>query len=190
MEVTAGEVSSAAAGFVGDIEQVPPMVSAVKIGGKRLHELAREGQVVDREARPVTVSRFDTAPTADPLVYDLAVDCSSGTYIRVLAADLGAALGGGAHLRRLRRTAVGPFGLEDCSPLDDIELRPLADLLRDMVVVDVDGTVAEQVRNGRSLGPSSGSGRVAVRGPEGQLLAIYEVRGGELRAAKVLAGSR
>jgi tRNA pseudouridine55 synthase len=190
MDVTPDDVAAAAKQFVGDIEQLPPMVSAVKIGGKRLHELARQGQVVAREARPVTVSRFDTGATGDPLIYDLAVDCSSGTYIRALVADLGTALGGGAHLRSLRRTAVGPFQLGDCCQVEGVELRPLADLLRGMVIVDVDEAVAAQVRNGRSLGPSRGSGRVAVRGPSEQLLAIYEVRDGELRAAKVLAGER
>ena len=83
------------------------MVSAVKIDGKRLHELARaRGR---SPARPVTVYRYDVEPTDDPLVYRAFVDCSSGTYVRVLAADLGHALGGGAHLRKLRRTSVGAF---------------------------------------------------------------------------------
>jgi tRNA pseudouridine55 synthase len=190
MAVTPGEVGAAATTFVGEIEQVPPMVSAVKVGGKRLHELARQGQVVDREARLVTIGRFDTQPTSDPLVYDLAVDCSSGTYIRALVADLGTALGGGAHLQSLRRTAVGPFSLDDCCGLDEIELRPVGDLLRGMVIVDVDETVAIHVGNGRSLGPSGGSGRVAIRGPEQELLAIYEVRDSELKPVKVLAGGR
>ncbi|MEL7158771.1 MAG: tRNA pseudouridine(55) synthase TruB, partial [Actinomycetota bacterium] len=178
----------ATTGFVGDIEQVPPMVSAVKVDGKRLHELAREGKEVAREARPVTVGRFDVAPTDDPLLYDLSVDCSSGTYIRTLAADLGTALGGGAHLASLRRTAVGPFTLDDCCSLDDVKLTPVIDLVRGMTVVDVDEVVADQVRNGRSMGPSPGSGRLVVRGPEEELLAVYEARNGELRPLKVLAG--
>jgi len=187
MDPAVSEVEAAAATFVGDIEQIPPMVSAVKVDGKRLHELAREGKEVAREARPVTVGRYDVTPTEDPLVYELAVDCSSGTYIRTLVADLGTALGGGAHLVELRRTAVGPFTLDDaCSP-DDIELRPIADLLRGMAVVDVDDVVAGQVRNGRPLGPAPGSGRLAVRGPDAELLAVYEARNGELRPVKVLA---
>ncbi len=93
--------------LVGAIMQVPPMVSAIKVGGRRLHELAREGIEVERAPRPVTVRRFDVAPTDDPLVYRIEVLCSSGTYIRTLAADLGHLLGGGAHLRALRRTSVG-----------------------------------------------------------------------------------
>jgi tRNA pseudouridine55 synthase len=189
MDPTPDQVSEAATGYVGPIEQIPPMVSAVKVGGKRLHELAREGQVVDREPRPVTVTRFDLTPTDDPLVYDLAVDCSSGTYIRTLVADLGTALGGGAHLRSLRRTAVGPFTLDDACPIDDLDLRDLIDLVRGMAVVDVDEVVAAQVRNGRSLGSAPGSGRLVVRGPEKELLAVYEARDGELRPVKVLAGA-
>lgn len=188
MSVTPEQVAAAAARFVGDIEQIPPMVSAVKVGGRRLHELAREGVEVAREPRPVTVHRFATAATDDPLEYELEVDCSSGTYIRTLVADLGHALGGGAHLCRLRRSAVGPFGLSDCCPLDAVELRPVSDLVRGMAIVDVDEVVAGQVRDGRSFGPSQGTGKLAVRGPEGDLLAIYEARGGQFRPVKVLAG--
>jgi tRNA pseudouridine55 synthase len=109
MSVTLGEVQAAARALTGDILQVPPMVSAVQIGGKRLHELARAGIEVEREARPVTVHSFHAAETDDPLVYRVTVSCSSGTYVRSLAADLGSMLGGGAHLRDLRRTAIGPF---------------------------------------------------------------------------------
>ncbi|MGF1599927.1 MAG: tRNA pseudouridine(55) synthase TruB [Acidimicrobiales bacterium] len=187
MTVTPDEVAAAAERFVGAIEQIPPMVSAVKVDGRRLHELAREGKEIAREPRPVTVRRFDVGPTDDPLVYDVTVDCSSGTYIRTLAADLGTALGGGAHLASLRRTAVGPFPIDDCRPLDDVELRPVTDLLRGMTVIDVDQTVAAQVRNGRPLGPAPGSGRLVIRGPGENLLAVYEARNGQLVPLKVLA---
>ncbi len=181
-------VTAAAERFVGHIEQVPPMVSAVKVDGRRLHELAREGKEIAREPRPVTVHGFEVTPTDDPLVYRFDVHCSSGTYIRTLAADLGQALDGGAHLVRLRRTEVGPFTLDDCSPRAEPVLRPLVDLVRGMAVLDVDEVVAAQVRNGRSLGPAPGSGRLAVRGPDEELLAIYEARNGELHPVKVLAG--
>ena len=109
MQVDLGQVVAAAATLTGPIMQVPPMVSALKVDGRRLHELAREGIEVEREPRPVTVHRFDVDSTPDPLVYRVEVECSSGTYVRSLAADLGHALGGGAHLRSLRRTAVGSF---------------------------------------------------------------------------------
>src|SRR6478752_7517825 len=112
------QVRAAAARLTGEIMQVPPMVSALKVDGRRLHELAREGIEVERAARPVTVHSFTVEPTADRLVYRIAVHCSSGTYVRSLAADLGELLGGGAHLRALRRTAVGSFGeSESASPL-------------------------------------------------------------------------
>ncbi len=189
MTLDPADVLAAAAAFVGDIEQVPPMVSAIKVDGKRLHELAREGKEVERKARPVTVHRFDVEPTDDPLVYLAEVACSSGTYIRTLAADLGRALGGGAHLRGLRRLAVGPFTLDDASPLDEPELAPVGELLRGMPVLEVDDDVAERVRNGQSLGPSAGAGMVAVTDGSGQLLAVYEVRDGTLAPAKVLVGN-
>src|SRR6476659_6449748 len=112
MPITRDDVEHALPRFLGDIEQLPPMVSAVKVGGRRLHELARAGQEVERAPRPVTVRRFDVEPTDDPLVYRIEVDCSTGTYVRTLAADLGRALGGGAHLRGLRRTAVGSFNVD------------------------------------------------------------------------------
>ncbi len=192
MTVALDDVVAAAKELTGDIEQIPPMVSAIKVDGKRLHELAREGKEIAREARPVTVGRFEVTATDDPLLYSVSIDCSSGTYIRSLAADLGTALGGGAHLASLRRTAVGPFTLDDCSSVEEPTLHPVIDLLRGMAVIDVDDVVADQVRNGRSMGPAPGSGRLVVRGPEAELLAVYEAREGELRPVKVLAapGSR
>ena len=91
------------------------MVSALKVDGRRLHELAREGIEVERAPRPVTVDRFDVEATDDPGVLAIDVECSGGTYVRTLAADLGRLLGGGAHLRHLRRTAVGPFTIAEAA---------------------------------------------------------------------------
>lgn len=180
------EVAAAAARFVGDIEQIPPMVSAVKVAGRRLHELAREGQEVERQPRPVRIDRFDVEPTDDPLVYRAHIECSSGTYIRSLAADLGRALGGGAHLRNLRRTRVGPFPVSDARTLDELDLRPAVDLVGDLPRIEADAELAAAVSAGRSLGPASGSGRVAVVDTAGSLLAVYEVVDGQLRPAVVL----
>lgn len=185
--VTLDDVLAAAAQLTGPILQVPPMVSAVKVGGKRLHELARAGVEVDREARPVTVHRFDVAPPTDgsPGVYAVEVDCSSGTYIRTLAADLGTALGGGAHLRNLRRTAVGSFTVEEARPLevltDDHVLAPV-DALRDYPTVEIDAAQLVLVGHGR---PLSGlpAGTVGVRSAAGDLVAVYE----DGRPAVVLA---
>lgn len=188
MRPTPEQVSAAAAALTGDIEQVPPMVSAVRIEGKRLHELAREGIEVERPARPVTVHRYDTAPTDDPLVYSLDVHCSSGTYIRTLAADVGTALGGGAHLRNLRRPSVGPFTLADASPVDEPVVLPLFEMLRGLPRLDVDATVADRVKVGQALGPSNGHGQFAIVGPGDELLAVYEIREGVMVPAKVLVG--
>jgi tRNA pseudouridine55 synthase len=183
-------VASAAARFVGDIEQIPPMVSAVRVDGKRLHELARQGIEVERKARPVTVHRFDVEPTDDPLVYTVEVACSSGTYIRSLAADLGTALGGGAHLRNLRRISVGSITIDQAQAIDDFELQPIDLLLGSMPILQVDQAVAERVSHGQRLHPggSTGRGMVAIKGPDNSLLAVYEARDGELRPAKVLVG--
>ena len=189
MELDPAAVAEAAAKFVGDIEQIPPMVSAIKVDGKRLHELAREGKEVEREPRPVTVHRFDVTPTDDPLVYRAEVDCSSGTYIRTLAADLGHALGGGAHLARLRRTAVGPFTLDGAADVTDITLGPVIDLLRGMPVLAVDAETAKRVSHGQALGPAGGPGHLAVTDDSGELLAVYESKDGNLCAAKVLSGA-
>jgi tRNA pseudouridine55 synthase len=187
-QLTPSAVAEAALGFVGAIEQIPPMVSAVKVDGRRLHELAREGREVERQPRPVRIDRFDVAATDDPLVFRAHIDCSSGTYVRTLAADLGTALGGGAHLRNLRRTRVGPFTVGDARPVDDLALRPAADLVAGLPRVTADAELARMVAAGRSLGPTPGSGRMAVVDAGGELLAVYEVVGGELKPAVVLVG--
>ena len=188
MSPTIDQVVEASKQFVGAIEQIPPMVSAVKIDGKRLHELAREGIEVDRPPRPVTIHDLQIEATEDPLVFRMSVHCSSGTYIRTLAADLGTALGGGAHLRGLRRTAVGRFTDEIAASVEEAELRPLAEMLSHLPTMQVDEAVAAQVKNGRNLGESSGSGQLAIVDGEGELLAVYESRDGQFRPVKVLVG--
>lgn len=190
-EVTVAAARAAARGLVGDIEQVPPMVSAVQVGGRRLHELARAGIEVERAARPVTVHSLDLEPTDDPMVMRMAVTCSSGTYVRVLAADLGTRLGGGAHLRRLRRTAIGPFTDSDAVALDDVDpaglLPPLAAVAH-LARVEVDDEGAAAVAHGKVLPGWEGRGPWAVTGPAGDLLAVYEpFRAGLAKPAVVLA---
>lgn len=180
--VTDEQVRAAAAGLTGSILQVPPMVSAVKVDGRRLHELAREGIEVERKARPVTVHRFDVAPKAgEPGVYQVEVECSSGTYVRTLAADLGHALGGGAHLRNLRRTAIGSFTLAEARPLADLLVTPITEVLRDYPSIEVSSEVALAVGFGKVLERSvlgvddaTDEGPWAVLDDGGQLLAVYE----------------
>ena len=180
--VTESEVRAAADALTGEILQVPPMVSAVKVGGRRLHQLARAGVEVERTPRPVAVYRFDVEPhQQQPGIWRVTVECSSGTYVRTLAADLGSALGGGAHLRALRRTAVGTFGLDDARPVEAPEILPMAAAVRHLASVHVGDEVEADVRHGRVLGlgrlgvpESEPSGPWAVHNAEGALLAVYE----------------
>jgi tRNA pseudouridine55 synthase len=173
--------------LVGEIDQVPPMVSAIRVGGRRLHELAREGVEVERAPRRVTVHRFDVVGWAEPQVLAIEVECSAGTYVRTLADDLGRLLGGGAHLRNLRRTRVGDFTLDDARPPDDCELQPVASAVRTLASVTVDAGVATLVGHGRVLDAWAGDGPWAVFGPDGELLAVYEAFRGQAKPAVVLA---
>lgn len=192
--LSAEAVSEAAARFVGEIEQIPPMVSAIKVDGRRLHELAREGIEVERAARPVTIHRLTTSGfDPDGPTVELEVECSSGTYIRTLAADLGTALGGGAHLRDLCRTRIGSFGLGEARPVDRLELLAPVDGLRDVAAVTVDADTAAAVAHGKVLADdlvaSGEPGPWRVIGPEGDLLAVYaRHRESSLKPAVVLAG--
>ena len=190
------EVAAAAVALTGPIEQVPPMVSAVKVGGRRLHELARQGVTVERAPRGVEVYRFATEPTDDPLVYAIEVECSSGTYVRVLAADLGESLGGGAHLRALRRTAVGNFRVEESVDLDALDRSALAlpaalvdHLARCVVDEDVAGLVGHgRLLERRVLG-ATGEGPWSVFDAAGELLAVYESVANERAKPLVVLGA-
>lgn len=194
--VTLEEARKAAARLTGDILQIPPMVSAVKVGGRRLHQLAREGIEVERAPRPVTVARFDLEAGPGGALR-AAVECSSGTYIRVLAADLGAALGGGAHVRDLRRVAVGPWTEADATPLDRVVpecVRPPSAMLPWLAAAQVTGEEEAAVHHGRPLSTHDlgweGDGPWRVLDPDGDLLAVYEpFRDGLAKPRVVLAGA-
>jgi tRNA pseudouridine55 synthase len=178
----------AAEHLTGRIEQVPPMVSALKIGGRRLHELAREGIEVERAPRPVTVESFTVDAGSAPGLLDIEVVCSAGTYVRTLAADLGRLLGGGAHLRNLRRTAVGDFTLEQAGSPDDCELMPVDTAVRGLRKVVVTDDDAARVANGQVLPRFEGDGPWAVYDAGGRLLAVYETfRDVEAKPSVVLA---
>jgi tRNA pseudouridine55 synthase len=194
-EVSLADVRAAAATLTGPIEQVPPMVSAVKVGGRRLHALAREGIEIDRAARPVTVYRFDVVPGLTPGVFRIDVECSSGTYVRVLAADLGRALGGGAHLRNLRRTRIGSFSVEDARLVDELTpavvLTP-AQALRDLDQVVVPTDVQRDVARGLALDRVplgvTGDGPWGLVDDGHRLLAVYEATETDrIRPAVVIA---
>lgn len=190
--VTTGDVRRVVAEHLtGHIEQVPPMVSAIRVDGRRLHELAREGIEVEREPRACEISRFDIDSTGEAGVYSIDVECSAGTYIRSLAADLGRLLGGGAHLRALRRTAVGPFTLAEAEPPDVCELLPVDTAVRHLSTVEIDRETALLVANGRVLPAWDGDGPWAVRSPDGELLAVYvRFRDVEAKPAVVLPTAR
>lgn len=180
-EVSIEAVRSAAQGLTGEILQVPPMVSALQVGGVRLHTLARQGIEVERAARPVIVHEFVVEPTDDPLVLRIRVRCSSGTYVRSLAADLGRLLGGGAHLRDLRRIAIGSFRVEEAKPIEAVgnaDLMAPAAALRDLPAVRAGADVVAAARTGKVLATErlgvSGDGPWAVLGDDGALVAVYE----------------
>ena len=180
------EVREAFAAMLGDIEQVPSAVSAVKVDGKRAYARVRAGEDVHLAARPVTVHALDVGSVThrdEALDVDISVRCSSGTYIRAIARDVGAALGVGGHLTSLRRTEVGPFGLADAHTLAGLEERfevvPIADVARRCFpTYTLTPDQAADVRVGRRLGVDLGaSGPVALLDDQGGFLALYEQRG-------------
>ncbi|GAB3197282.1 tRNA pseudouridine(55) synthase TruB [Nocardioides hungaricus] len=187
-------VRSAAAEFVGDLMQVPTAVSAIKVDGRRAHQRVRAGEDVELAARPVTVHeltvhRVSTGSPGSIVEVDVSVRCSSGTYIRAIARDLGARLGVGGHLTALRRTAVGPYGLAVARSLDelgeDFALLPIADAARAAFpAYDLDEAGAADVRVGRALDLEL-AGLTAVFAPDGEFLALYEPRDGRARAVAV-----
>lgn len=195
-------IAAAVAAQRGRIAQVPSTVSAIKVDGRRAYDLARRGEAVELRAREVTVSRFDVADRIERTVsvngvdvrvadVDAVVDCSSGTYVRALARDVGAALGTGAHLTALRRTAVGPFSVDDAVDLEDDALDVHAALLhpadvarRLFPVVTLDTSDAKDLTDGKrvQVGHEDTEGPVAaVAEDDGRLIGLVAVRRGALR---------
>jgi tRNA pseudouridine55 synthase len=185
-------VRAAAAEFVGTIEQVPSAVSAVKVDGKRAYARVRAGEDVVLEPRTVTVHELvvrDVRPAGETTDVDVSVRCSSGTYIRAIARDLGAALGVGGHLTALRRTSVGPYDLSVARTLEslaeDFAVLPMAAAARAAFAsLDLDAEQATDVRFGRSLDLDL-AGVSALFDPAGEFLALYEPRDGRARAVAV-----
>jgi tRNA pseudouridine55 synthase len=184
-------VRSAAAEFVGDLMQVPTAVSAIKVDGKRAYQRVREGEDVELAARPVTVHELAVTEVrdADGIELDVSVRCTSGTYVRAIARDLGARLGVGGHLTALRRTAVGPYDLAAAHTLgalaDELVLMPIADAARAaFTCVDLDEAQTTDVRYGRALDLDL-AGLTALFGPAGEFLALYEPRDGVAKATAV-----
>ncbi|EID52671.1 tRNA pseudouridine(55) synthase TruB [Saccharomonospora xinjiangensis] len=193
--VSDAEIEAGIAALTGDILQKPSAVSAIKVGGKRAYAMVRAGEDVDLPARPVSVYRFDLRATrrdAGSLELDVMVDCSSGTYVRALARDLGAALGVGGHLAALRRTSAGPFTLAKARTLDDVEREPgLSLTLAEAVAAafpraDVDASSAAAIRHGQRVPATGLSGTYGVFAPDGRVLALAEDAGHTARPVVVL----
>ncbi len=190
-------VAAALTRLTGAQQQVPPVVAAVKLGGERLYAKARRGETVDRAARPITVHALDLrgfqggpAPLAT-----VAVTCSGGTYVRVLAADLGRALGSLAHLASLRRTAVGPFTEQTAHALDELEGAALEQLLLSPAAAMASGAAAVRalsdqeaaaLATGQSLDPTGLGEPVAAIAPDGRLVAVIQDAAGRARPRVVL----
>lgn len=179
--ITEAQIDGAVAALRGDIDQIPSAVSAIKVDGQRAYKLAREGQTVELAPRKVRINRFDVLAVRrhDGLVdVDVEVDCSSGTYIRALARDVGDALRVGGHLTALRRTAVGRFGLDEARTLDELADSPRLSYSLDEACLlafprrDLTTDEAEDTRHGRALKPAGIDGTYAATAPDGKVIAL------------------
>jgi tRNA pseudouridine55 synthase len=199
INVSEDELQRAVRGLTGQIQQVPPGVSAIKVAGQRSYRLTRAGAAPILAARPVTVSAFavDALRRAGDIVdVDVRVRCSSGTYIRALARDLGAALGVGGHLTALRRTSVGPYEVGQAATLDQLaerlELMPLAQAARAAFGHrELTAEEAARIAHGGRL-PALGSGQapVAAFAPDGSLVALLTEADGQARSLAVFAAGQ
>lgn len=200
--LTRTEIEHAAMQLTGDIDQIPPMHSAIKVGGRKLYDIARSGQSIDRAPRRVTIERIDVldftvddgAGTATAAVD---VTCSAGTYIRSIAHDLGGLLGTGAHLSALERTASGRFKLEDATPLETLKAEPdwrpyliaPLDALADMPRVTLSPENAAHLAHGRAIPADIPDGVTAAAIYAGELAAIVTARGSAWHPHKVFLHS-
>ena len=176
--------------FLGDIMQVPPMVSALKVDGKRLHQLAREGIEVERQPRPITVHSFTVEPTAEPNVLSARIHCGSGTYVRSLGADLGEALGGGAHIRALRRLSTGPFDVSEASSIESPVLLPVERIVAHLNGHTLDEKGIDDTLYGRVRDAFDGEDPWAVFDESGNLVAVFERFRDTLAKPTVVFGGR
>lgn len=193
--VTDAALQAAVKGLTGQIMQVPPRVSAIKVDGRRAYKMARKGQEVELKPRPVTVADFTVTAVRrhdDLIDVDAVITCSSGTYIRALARDIGAGLGVGGHLTALRRTAVGRFGLEQARTLEELAAEPRLSYTLDEACLlsfprrDLTAEEADHVRHGRPLRPAGIAGVYAATAPDGQVIALLEDHRNRTKSVVVL----
>jgi tRNA pseudouridine55 synthase len=176
--------------LVGDILQVPPMVSALRVDGVRLHELARQGIEVERVARPIHVYDFVVESTDDPLVLRAKVRCGGGTYVRTLGADLGTLMGGGAHIRTLRRHAIGPYSIDESCTVEAPVLLDVIEAVRGMQQHVLSEADIDDVLFGRVREAWLGDGPWAAINEQGELIAVFEKWRETLAKPTVVFGGR
>ena len=180
--------------FIGDIEQIPPLYSAINIGGKKLYELARRGESVERTPRKITVSSIDIVDK-DGTDYILNISCSKGTYVRTLCNDIGDALGCGACMSSLRRTRAGAFSVDEAHSLEDIEDAALEDRLSDIILpvdalfapfpkLTVSESAAKRLKNGNVIKVSAEDGDYRVYSDSEEFLLLGRVEDGKLKTIK------
>jgi tRNA pseudouridine55 synthase len=186
---TGTEIRRSMASLVGDSMQSPPAYSAVKVGGRKLYEAARRGEVLEAAPRPIHVDAFELIALRGPDV-DFRVVCSGGTYVRVLLADVGTAVGNGAHLTRLRRTAIGALeASEAVEPLLVDTPLPLERAVAHLPRLDLSSEEAIAASHGRILGPAGITGPYAVFSPDGPFIGVYEDEGAKARPQVILVPS-
>ena len=193
VSVTREQLEAALAPFRGDILQVPPMYSAIKIGGKKLYELARKGKEVERPPRPVTIHALEIVEQTGSETWTLRVRCSKGTYVRTLCHDIGLALGCGGAMSSLRRTMAGGFTLDDAVTLEGVLsapdpaalLRPAGACFADRPALTLPAGAEKKVRNGVPVSlPRLADGEYRVYAPDGTFLALSRARGGTLTTVR------
>lgn len=181
--------------FRGEIQQIPPMYSALKVNGQKLYHLARKGRTVERQPRAITIYALDVLGQVGPAEYALRVRCSKGTYIRTLCHDIGQALGCGGVMASLRRTEAAGFTLAQAVTLEDVAqaaeegraealLRPVDDFFREFPSVQVEGRKEALCRNGNPFPFDAADGRYRVYGSDGAFLMLGQCQNGEMRTVK------
>lgn len=185
VEVDRADLERACGALLGESMQAPPAYSAVKVGGRRMYEAARAGERLEAEPRPIRVDAFGVTGY-EPPTFGFVVTCSGGTYVRVLVADVGTALGCGAHLTALRRTAIGPFDVDEARSPGLGDLLPVEAAVRHLPRVQVGGEEARAASHGSILAPSGIEGPHGVFGPDRRLIGVYRDEGAKARPEVIL----
>jgi tRNA pseudouridine55 synthase len=185
---TRDELVAAVTAHVGESMQAPPAYSAVKVAGRKLYEAARKGDALEAPPRPVRVDAF-AVTGFEGSAFTFVVTCSGGTYVRVLVADVGRALGCGAHLTALRRTAIGPFAVEEAKPPAVADPMPIERAVAHLPRLSLDAEEARAASHGRPLGPAGITGPYAVFDLGGRLIGVYRDDGAMSRPDVILPGT-